>query len=882
MTGATGTVGATGVTGATGTVGATGVTGVTGATGIFSMNQSISTLTINNNTGSFYGLTLTGSSYLAYSTIMGGPVGINTTTPAYNLDVNGTANIATSLAFGGSPSTLYASAGSLYYGSMNLTNSGSGSTVSTFSTLFARSLATSTIRSGVSLGGGNASLLEIGATTFANNTQFATFGNGSVAFPSFQFIDEGTNGTSMFIDSRITNNTCVIGTNGASLAFMPNNGTGNVGINTKTPAYPLDISGSARATGQLILNGTAILSPNNGVPLALTNGNQNMIQYNAGSSVVWYSGTVANNAAWQAASVAGTSFVITAASPNASFLITNTGNVGIGCNAPTYKLDVAGSMRSIGSFVNTAGNTTSIPFRATNSATDSQGYILGALGTTISGNLADKIIFNDEVAGSGTKMTFYSASTRPGVIASANSLALMPVGTGVGINTVTPGYTLDVNGNTNISGNGSGWGSSVIPTPSLQLNANNSIVNIGKTGGQTSLLNFIPTGSGLWPWTIGCVSTATNMYGTSGNAFIIGGTSYGEYAGMAMLKAGTNDIRVSINKGNPAYTLDVGVGTAYYAFSNGTWLTTASDSASNTSSSNAYLYTISIHATGAIWSESGFIAASDERIKKNIVDAPSCLEAISSIRLRSYDYKDPRKASHITHGVIAQEVQAVYPEAVTQHTEVIPSILQQATSITENADGSLCITIATAHGLTENDDVKLYLIGDMDASGIPILNDSDNSIFKGTDFETSVLGVPSDTSFCVAAWPLYATDPSRIVMVYGKRVYDFLSVDEDVLGLLTLGGIQEVVSSIATMDTSYRSTMTSIETTHIAYESTIATMNTSYSSTITSMASRQESTFMMLQGHDSTIMSLMTTIESLTQQVSSLVAASFVSSASSP
>jgi hypothetical protein len=152
-------------------------------------------------------------------------------------------------------------------------------------------------------------------------------------------------------------------------------------------------------------------------------------------------------------------------------------------------------------------------------------------------------------------------------------------------------------------------------------------------------------------------------------------------------------------------------------------------------------------------------------------------------------------------------VQAVYPEAVTQHTEVVPSILEQATSITQNTDGTLLLVVPSAHGLTEHDSVQLSLKPDMDASGNLLLDASGNPTFKGDVFETPVLNVNSPTWFTVAAWPQYASKPSRPVMVVGKRVHDFLSVDEDVLGLLALGGIKEVMAEQEVMKQQHQSTM---------------------------------------------------------------------------
>ena len=351
----------------------------------------------------------------------------------------------------------------------------------------------------------------------------------------------------------------------------------SIGINCNVPQYTIDISGNAHATGQLVLDGNAIASPNNGLPIALTNGNQNMIQYNAGSGVTWYAGTAANNAGWQGAGVAGTSFAI-GKGPTTSLLLTTDGKLGINCNIPLYPLDVAGS-------------------------------------------------------------------------------------------------------------------------------------NIG----QTSIVGYGYTTSGL------------------------------------------------------------------------------------EASTDPSLNNISIHSKAAVWSEVAFIAASDERIKKNIVDATSCLSVISSIKLRSFDYKEPSNRTHVNHGVIAQEIQAVYPGAVHTHSDVVPSILQETTIVTKHKDGSLLLVLPSAHGLAVNDSVSLTLKPDVDASGALLLGADGKATFAGDNFETRVLKVDSATTFTVDAWPRYATDPARTVMVVGKRVNDFLSVDKDVLGLLALGGVQELVSSFTSL-----------------------------------------------------------------------------------
>lgn len=54
--------------------------------------------------------------------------------------------------------------------------------------------------------------------------------------------------------------------------------------------------------------------------------------------------------------------------------------------------------------------------------------------------------------------------------------------------------------------------------------------------------------------------------------------------------------------------------------------------------------------------------SSDERLKENIVDAPSASSIIGSIKIRSFDWKS--NGSHQEFGVIAQELLPIAPEAV--------------------------------------------------------------------------------------------------------------------------------------------------------------------------------------------------------------------------
>ena len=58
-----------------------------------------------------------------------------------------------------------------------------------------------------------------------------------------------------------------------------------------------------------------------------------------------------------------------------------------------------------------------------------------------------------------------------------------------------------------------------------------------------------------------------------------------------------------------------------------------------------------------------FTSVSDQRLKTNIVDAPSALASVNAIKVRSFDWK--LDGSHQEYGYIAQELLEVAPEAVT-------------------------------------------------------------------------------------------------------------------------------------------------------------------------------------------------------------------------
>jgi len=82
--------------------------------------------------------------------------------------------------------------------------------------------------------------------------------------------------------------------------------------------------------------------------------------------------------------------------------------------------------------------------------------------------------------------------------------------------------------------------------------------------------------------------------------------------------------------------------------------------------------------------------SSDQRLKENIVDAPSASDDIDAIQVRSFDWK--ADGSHQKYGMVAQELQSVAPEAVSEgeteedmmgvdYSKLVPMLVKEIQSL---------------------------------------------------------------------------------------------------------------------------------------------------------------------------------------------------------
>ena len=176
----------------------------------------------------------------------------------------------------------------------------------------------------------------------------------------------------------------------------------------------------------------------------------------------------------------------------------------------------------------------------------------------------------------------------------------------------------------------------------------------------------------------------------SGNAFttgikntVIGGFT-GNQGGLD-IRTASNYIVLSDGDGNPrgifdgsgrfivgATSTNDGIGSYGNFGATGTGYAYGNRSTS-ASGANAYFHQFVVAAGGSP-SQVGSISyngtltvyatTSDQRLKENIIDAPSAINYINSVKIRSFDWIDTKKT--VTYGVVAQELNTVAPEGVIQ------------------------------------------------------------------------------------------------------------------------------------------------------------------------------------------------------------------------
>ncbi|MEE9348825.1 MAG: tail fiber domain-containing protein [Flavobacteriaceae bacterium] len=401
---------------------------------------------------------------------------------------------------------------------------------------------------------------------------------------------------------------------------------------------------------------------------------------------------------------------------------TNTGNVGIGTTTPTTKLHIEGPFSSLQTLKN---NDPTPNIAAFSQWFDSDGDVRGIIG-------ADGIGFS----GTANQFTIGTWSDHP-INFRTNAISRMHITNAgnIGIGTTTPSRKLEVNG--------------FIKTTSAQIDEgdlNNTYANFGHK--DATGYGFMQHNSG--EIYMNSVNTTPLHFRTDGTERMII-TSAGNI-GIGTTAPTQAKLVVS---GSQTHTYPGGFGYLNLAGTTGT----------------AYgAVNYSIVATERIAAQD-FNAYSDSRIKniKRISKNKEDLKTLAQIEIIDYSLIDTiAKGNKTIKKVIAQQVDKVYPQAVTKTlTDFIPNIYK----LGEIKDGWIHLKT----GLIVGDKVKLIFADKEEMLKVTKINK------KGFKVNTTKQGK---------------------VFVYGKEVNDFHTVDYEAIAMLNVSATQELLKRIETLETS--------------------------------------------------------------------------------
>jgi hypothetical protein len=227
----------------------------------------------------------------------------------------------------------------------------------------------------------------------------------------------------------------------------------------------------------------------------------------------------------------------------------------------------------------------------------------------------------------------------------------------------------------------------------------------------------------------------------------------------------TNNGFIGIGTTNPTQAKLVVNGNANGSIGNFNYLQLGSPITGSNTTNSAYNY--SIYASNRI-AATEFNAFSDARIKeiKGISNNEKDLETLSKIQITDYQFKDKiGKGNGQYKKVIAQQVEGVYPQAVSKITDCIPDIYKLAKI--ENGFIQL-----ENHNLKVGERVKL------------IFDDKQEIV------EVKTI---SDLGFTIVDF--HRINPKSL-FIYGREVTDFRSVDYEALSMLNISATQALLKQI--------------------------------------------------------------------------------------
>ncbi len=173
----------------------------------------------------------------------------------------------------------------------------------------------------------------------------------------------------------------------------------------------------------------------------------------------------------------------------------------------------------------------------------------------------------------------------------------------------------------------------------------------------------------------------------------------------------------------------------------------------------------------------GFILKSDVRVKKDLAVSNGSRDLATLLQLEVTDYRKVDTLAHgnmLEKGFIAQQVEKVFPQAVTLTQGNLPDIYAQPVGLQVSGEEAT-FEMEKPHALVVGD--RVNIITEQSAQG-----------------EYEVVKVTSNTSFTVTGWK--SESPSGKAFVFGKVVNDFRRVDYDRIHTLNVSATQELARQV--------------------------------------------------------------------------------------
>ena len=156
-----------------------------------------------------------------------------------------------------------------------------------------------------------------------------------------------------------------------------------------------------------------------------------------------------------------------------------------------------------------------------------------------------------------------------------------------------------------------------------------------------------------------------------------------------------------------------------------------------------------------------------------VADSNELLDKINKLPMQNYNFIDKKfyKGQEV-YGLIAQEVKEIFPEAVEINKQHIPNINKPATH--QQVEETVILTV--------DNDTKV-----------------DNSLQLLVNDIVKIVKVieATETTITVAKWDKYEEDDT--VLVYGTEIDDFHGLNQQYMGVLCMGGIQELSKQVSAL-----------------------------------------------------------------------------------